>query len=247
MPTFTPSFELDLETDLSIEFSAGTYVALGQGVYSEASMVLDMDADFPFEFSGANYVSPGSGVYSPKSVVLDLETDFPIEFAIGIGLTPAIGTFYPKTVEIGLGAVEYAPSDHAFEILFGAVIPSSFPGNLKVIEVQFPTKASPDSNRILFQVGTEEWRSTKDAAATVVQDVSVVRFLVETDSVAAFLSDLDTNRTAVFRLTLPGYFPFNVESSDNWVRVLGRNRPKREERGLVYAVEVTLLFVAIYS
>ncbi|MEO7957868.1 MAG: hypothetical protein ABIW76_14370 [Fibrobacteria bacterium] len=117
-------------------------------------------------------------------------------------------------------------------------------GDLTMVEVIYPVVPVSEANKVLTRLDSEEIRVTLKGPALVTKDTDTIHFRVNTSYVATFLSNLDTNRLDEFRLETPGYTPFGGTSEDNFVRVMSRGRPQREDRGLTQLIPVTFRFMA---
>ncbi len=148
--------------------------------------------------------------------------------------------------EFTLSSKLWFATDTAFEVLLGPVIIPSFPGNVHMIEILHPIVPISAVNKVLFALDSEEWRVTQKTASLKARLIDTLRFRVDVDYQVTFLADLDSKRTSQFRLTTPGICPFGLSSEDNYVRIITRGRPQREERGLTSDVDVTFLFIATY-
>jgi hypothetical protein len=114
-----------------------------------------------------------------------------------------------------------------------------------MVEILYPVVPVTEANKVLTRLDNEEIRVTLKGAALRTIQTDTIHFRVDTSYLPTFLADLDNNRLSEFRLNTPGYTPFGGTSQDNFVRVLTRSRPQREDRGLTQLVSVTFRFMAV--
>ncbi len=145
---------------------------------------------------------------------------------------------------IGLKILPGAEGDDSYLIGFDDDSVPSFPMDSRMVEIIYPVVPICETNKVITRMDNEEVRVTTKGAGLTVKDTDTIQFRVSTPYLATFLGALDTDRLDVFRLETPGYTPFGGTSEDNMVRVLGRGRPQREDRGLTQLVAITFRFIS---
>lgn len=228
-------FEVPFPSSLFAEFGTTFVATVGQ------SFSVGFEAQPLSEF-GSTFVAVGAKSFSP-GFQASILSEFGITFA-GRGGPPTQAML--PGFEMAMSSRLWFPTDTAFEILPGPVIISPFPGNRAMTEIIWPIVPVSEVNKTVFALDSEEWKASQKAATVVPRTISTVRFRVDTSYLATFLADLDTKRASQFRLITLGYCPFGGSSEDNYVRVITRSRPQREERGLTQLVDVTFRFMATY-
>lgn len=178
---------------------------------------------------------------------LEIDPILDLDYQMADMLALPFGYFvFTPGLEIVISDQPLLPGDTGLEFRFDEdPAPRGFP-LMSSTEIIYPVVPVSEANKVLTRMDSEEHRVTNKVAAPVPREVDTIRFRVDTSYLPTFLGDLDANRLVQFRLATPGYTPFGGTSEDNYVRVLTRSRPQREDRGLTQLVDVTFRFMAVY-
>jgi len=244
----TDWIEIDFFSDFNLGFAIGNFVSQTSGVFTPQSVEIDQFNDFSMDKAIQSYVSQAPGVYTPRSFIIDLYNDFGFTLSPKAYTTPLVNVFSRSITPSFILYFDFLPynlSDSTKIIVWGIENPVPplvpvYPSSGYDIEILYPIVPVLVSNIELHKTDSGTYKQFTKPSAN--QLYSTLKFRINSNSIAAFLFFIKSNRTNIVNLYTPSIYPFGNAFLNSYVYIIGYSKPVLE-KPQYWRMDVTFLQV----